>query len=62
MNLFFINLANQYLTMLKADFLTFEQFTLKMETLLDVNDYNPNEKDRRFIREFLITKLENCRK
>lgn len=62
MNLELINLANQYLTFLKVKFITFEQYEAKMATLLDVNDLNKNKDDRRFIRNILITKLENGRK
>ena len=61
-NLELINLANQYLTFLKVDIITFEQFSTKMAVLLDVNDYNRDDRDRRFIRDMLITKLENGRK
>ena len=61
-NLELINLANQYLTFLKVDIITLEQFSTKMAVLLDVNDLNKNKDDRRFIRNILITKLENGRK
>lgn len=62
MNLELINLANQYLTFLKVKIITFEQYETKMATLVDVNDLNKNKDDRRFIRNILITKLENGRK